>query len=551
MNRDERQTTFAQALKASPVVGGSSKWRFAQGTGVSNSPTVVGIGLQIIGADLDRIDTEKSNEELGTEFEGFVFWGSIGVPSGYEVYIAVFVKRDRHIIFNRLRAMSKAGAAEEGLPNPRHAKRNNNVAVLACQFDRRIYLRNKQHWIEAQGPDDLVNFLPALEPDRVEFAVYGGRGGAARSLSVGAFVGYLSALFPDRCVHEIQPWASTSDVPSNFMVRPSDLKAEDLHGRVADLGGHYPFQLLRDFHVALNHLSHKHFVILTGPSGLGKTGLLMRYAQAVHGLKDAAAEDPYLFLCPVKPDWTDPTGLLGYYDVIISRYVVPPFLRSVLTALSNPSVPVFVCIDEMNIARVEYYFADILSALESRRPIDLHNNPQGYEGTNGEQIPHVVSVPSNLYIVGTVNVDETTHRISDKVFDRANTISLEDVDVSDFLEKLRGREPHLSASIDEAKSLLTKLVTILQGGDLIFGYRVIEEIVRYLCFSVEQGAPDESENIRATLDSQVLQKVLVKLHGSARQRQMLEDLRLALAHHPRSLARVESMCRDLQDFGSF
>jgi len=178
---------------------------------------------------------------------------------------------------------------------------------------------------------------------------------------------------------------------------------------------------VRRFHAPLNFLTHKHFVILSGLSGTGKTQLALRYAHAVHGLTDPKITDPFLFICAVRPEWTDPTGLTGYYDVLSNRYVVPPFLEAVLLATAHPHSPVFVVLDEMNLARVEYYFSDVLSAIETREALQLHSNSVPLEGSTGTSIRAALPLPTNLYIIGTINVDETTNPVSDKVLDRLSS----------------------------------------------------------------------------------------------------------------------------------
>lgn len=135
---------------------------------------------------------------------------------------------------------------------------------------------------------------------------------------------------------------------------------------------------------------------------------------------------------PVRPEWTDPTGLTGCHDVLTNQYKVPQFLEAVLVATAHRDSPVFVVLDEMNLARVEYYFSDVLSAMESRQPIQL---------------------PPNLYVVGTINVDETTSTVSDKVLDRAVVIDMSAVDLPGFLAKLDERDPALAPSIAAAAGL--------------------------------------------------------------------------------------------------
>ena len=153
--------------------------------------------------------------------------------------------------------------------------------------------------------------------------------------------------------------------------------------------------------------------------------------------------DPFLFVCPVRPEWTDPTGLTGYDDVLSNRYIVPPFLEAVMLATAHRDSPVFVLLDEMNLARVEYYFSDALSCIETGEPLQLHSNAVPLEGSTGTSIPAEIPLPANLYVVGTINVDETTNPVSDKVLDRAIVINMSAVHLQDFLATLDAREPGL------------------------------------------------------------------------------------------------------------
>ena len=153
----------------------------------------------------------------------------------------------------------------------------------------------------------------------------------------------------------------------------------------------------------------------------------------------------------MRPEWTDPTGLTGYYDVLSNRYVVPPFLEAVLLATAYPDSPVFVVLDEMNLARVEYYFSDVLSAIETGEALLLHANSVPLEGTTGTSIRAELPLPPNLYITGTVNVDETTNAVSDKVLDRAVVIDMSAVDLAGFLAGLETREPSLARRAPPAR----------------------------------------------------------------------------------------------------
>ena len=93
-------------------------------------------------------------------------------------------------------------------------------------------------------------------------------------------------------------------------------------------------------------------------------------------------------------------------------------------ATAHPNSPVFVLLDEMNLARVEYYFSDVLSCIETGEALQLHSNSVPLEGSTGISISAEMPIPTNLYIIGTINVDETTNPVSDKVLDRAIIIEM-------------------------------------------------------------------------------------------------------------------------------
>jgi len=116
----------------------------------------------------------------------------------------------------------------------------------------------------------------------------------------------------------------------------------------------YPRYIIEDFYalVQTNDL-----IILAGESGSGKTNLIKSFADAIGGKS---------FIIPVKPNWTSSEDLLGYYNPLEKKYLATPFLEALLEAKDNPTIPYFICLDEMNLARIEYYFADFLSLLEER-----------------------------------------------------------------------------------------------------------------------------------------------------------------------------------------
>jgi hypothetical protein len=328
---------------------------------------------------------------------------------------------------------------------------------------------------------------------------------------------------------------------------PLSIPLAEIEAAVIAAGGHYPYGEVRRYHASLNFLANKHFVILSGLSGTGKTQLALRYARAVHGIADPMMQDPFLMVCAVRPEWTDPTGLTGYYDVLSNRYVVPPFLEAVLLATAHPSSPVFVVLDEMNLARVEYYFSDVLSAIETGEPLHLHSNSVPLEGSTGTSIRAELPLPPNLYITGTVNVDETTNPISDKVLDRAVLIDMSAVDLVGFLAGLEERNPSLASARAVCEGRLVAAYALMAEHGLGFGYRVAEEVIRYQAFAEQHiaAAPE------ATIDELMVQKVLVKLRGAEKQRRLLTRLVGVVAGLPRSQAFIARLTADLDDFGSF
>ena len=259
----------------------------------------------------------------------------------------------------------------------------------------------------------------------------------------------------------------------------------------------------------------------------------------------------------VRPDWTDNRGLLGYYNPITRDYQTTPFLRLLLAAAEEqaqaaaeerPPIPFFVILDEMNLARVEHYFSDFLSCLESGEPLHLHDDPLVASGASeaGEVIPMQCVIPRNLFFTGTLNVDESTYMFSPKVLDRAfvlefNSVDLEslgaetDTDTEGSALALKhfdgaleirdkpGPEDYgrfrelLDGALHRA---LRSLHQRLEAEHRHFGYRVATEIGRFVGLARTQAGKDPGMLWEA-LDVAIVAKVLPKLHGT---QQELEDV---------------------------
>jgi MoxR-like ATPase len=274
---------------------------------------------------------------------------------------------------------------------------------------------------------------------------------------------------------------------------PADTIVERIHARGFALAD----SLIRAYHVALQT---KPLVILPGISGTGKTRLTRLYADAIFG-GTLEANEHYL-LVAVQPDWHNARDLLGYYNALNNRFHPTPFLRFLQRAAADPATPFFVCLDEMNLARPEYYLAPILSALETEdHLIDLGVPGDSVEAVSGEQIQNPFRLPLNVRITGTVNVDESSHTLSDKLLDRANVIELTDIDLEAFRQSYR--EP-----IDQAAwPVITQIHAIMTRAGQPFGYRAIAEMLRYI--EQARGVIPPAQ----ALDQQIKQKILPKLRG--------------------------------------
>lgn len=335
---------------------------------------------------------------------------------------------------------------------------------------------------------------------------------------------------------------------------PRTIPFDTLKAAIAALHGHYTDGILRQFHAGLNYLEDKHFVILAGVSGTGKTSLVKRYAYAVHGVDSLESDDPLFFNCAVRPDWTDPSGLTGHFDVFKDQYSVPPFLKAVLTANDYPDSPVFICLDEMNIARVEYYFSDALSAMETGDRLAIHPNAAPAHTSLGFSIEGRIPWPQNLFIVGTINIDETTHPLSHKVLDRAVLIDMSDVELGTLFDTL-AQDGTLTWSVSRCREILSSAQAILSEHGVPFGYRLAAEFIRYHAFWASgQDVPRSN----AAIDDQFVQKVLAKLRGSHEQAELLKQLAAALqtfsgdnAILPKAKTLIRDLQRQLADYGSF
>ena len=290
----------------------------------------------------------------------------------------------------------------------------------------------------------------------------------------------------------------------------------------------YSNLLLKRFIAAL---ITKPFLILTGLSGSGKTKLAQAFVQWI------CQDESQYKIVPVGADWTNREPLLGYPNALQPEvYVMPDsgVLELILEASEKEKSekPYFLILDEMNLSQVERYFADFLSVMESKEEI-----PRYAEGTVENGVPANLRLPSNLFVIGTVNIDETTNMFSPKVLDRANTIEfrvLKD-EMEDFLDNLQdinmealyskgaamaedflrmaSNKSFETEDIEEIKNTLLKFFKELKKTGAEFGYRSASEILRLIN---QLTVLDESLSTDDKLDIAIMQKLLPKLHGSRR-----------------------------------
>lgn len=336
MNLVDRQQQFLEAIQKH--FGTTKATRPNKLFGVSNSAKVVEGGLQ-----LGVVNLDSAREDA----DAFIFACVMKFPPEDEVYFAVLVRKDRATFLQRLAGMKKLGASAKAGVEPglfagdgdeesegaaiKYSARNNLVPIYLAR-DGKLWLRNAGFWNSLNI--DLAPFEPATEPDEIVVALYPPTASARRSLLAREFIGWLGTLVGREKIHELPVWTDTAAVSPGMQRMPSTVPVTEIEAAVKKAGGHYPHDEVRRYHAALNFLAHKHFVILSGLSGTGKTMLALRYARAVHAIADPKVQDPFLMVCAVRPEWTDPTGLTGYYDVLSNRYVVPPFLEAVLLLMS-------------------------------------------------------------------------------------------------------------------------------------------------------------------------------------------------------------------------
>lgn len=359
--------------------------------------------------------------------------------------------------------------------------------------------------------------------------------------------------------------------PQFILETPMKQLVDHCHSYLASKGFSYQWEDVANLMLSIRT---KPFVILAGISGTGKSKIVQFVGEALSAS---------VHLIPVKPDWSDNTDLIGYED--FQQQFRPAALIEILAAAhDDPQRPFFILLDEMNLARVEHYFSDFLSIIETRelnpegqivtKPVITRNPPNlapcSKKNTLDKLLPIGLSIPSNVYVFGTVNMDETTHPFSRKVLDRANTIEFHKVDlkfsnvaqVEDVLPKKISNTDLASPYVtlrdvydvdpeffDQVIDELSSLNSILEKRSLHFGFRIRDEVCFYLYINKQANLMGYED----ALDYQIHQKILPRVYGGEEIRELLQELSGACdGRFPRSYDKTDYMLTRLEHgFTSF
>ena len=309
-------------------------------------------------------------------------------------------------------------------------------------------------------------------------------------------------------------------------------------------------------------IKSKPFLLLAGISGTGKSRIVRELARACWDVdsEEYKAHKPKNFeMVQVKPNWHDSSELIGYVSRIDGvRYVVGPFLKFMVKAIQDPNTPYFLCLDEMNLAPVEQYFAEFLSVVESRKvdkdgnvvtdPLVDYSSTEEYKSLidqlfcdDAERKAYLtevggkrLTIPQNLIVVGTVNMDETTFSFSRKVLDRAMTIEMNEVDLkggltnrhenigkiefADIIGKaVEGVDVYAAHKgvCDKAITYLKSINAALDKTPFKVAYRTRNELLLYVVNNLSWKTDNELEDfvIARALDEITCMKILTRIEG--------------------------------------
>ena len=317
------------------------------------------------------------------------------------------------------------------------------------------------------------------------------------------------------------------------------------------------------FRPYITAIKSKPFLLLAGISGTGKSRIVRELARACweEDSDEYKAQKPKNFeMVQVKPNWHDSSELIGYVSRVSGKaeFVAGDFLKFVAKAWEDQDTPYFICLDEMNLAPVEQYFAEYLSVVESRKcgedgvvttdPILKKEDAEWYFNltaaiTSDDKVrtrfnEDGISIPQNLFVVGTVNMDETTFSFSRKVLDRAMTIEMNEVDLHGGLTKRHesigklGNAELVGSAVegvdvyddntdvcDTALGYLQKVNDVLEVTPFKIAYRTRNEFLLYVVNNLPYNKDKDGNDlpqgyvIARALDEITSMKILSRIEG--------------------------------------
>ena len=351
---------------------------------------------------------------------------------------------------------------------------------------------------------------------------------------------------------EYMSYMNMADTPYNLVSFEKDIEFSEMNG-----------QQQNDYRPYITAIKSKPFLLLAGISGTGKSRIVRELARACweEGSEEYKAQKPRNFeMVQVKPNWHDSSELIGYVSRVSGKaeFVAGDFLKFVAKAWEDREIPYFLCLDEMNLAPVEQYFAEYLSVVESRKcgeggevttdPILKKEDAEWYFDltaalTSEEDVrtrfnKDGICIPQNLIVVGTVNMDETTFSFSRKVLDRAMTIEMNDVNLHGGLTKrhesigMLGKAELVGSAVegvdvyndytdvcDTALGYLQKVNDVLEGTPFKIAYRTRNEFLLYVVNNLPYNKDEDGNDlpqgyvIARALDEITSMKILSRIEG--------------------------------------
>lgn len=430
------------------------------------------------------------------------------------------------------------------------------------------------HYIDSNGREGMtIKSSLSLSPARGDYKIYQNNDG---TLNLKDFFLQRLHLTLENNSNDYFALRKREGYHYDLFYLPASLSVQEIYDRLSLKRNEVQFELFREpaikdvkeqYRPFITAIKSKPFLLLAGISGTGKSRIVRELARACWdvGSTDFKAQKPKNFeMVQVKPNWHDSSELIGYVSRIGADkdgngvvFVAGDFLRFVAKAWENPEIPYFLCLDEMNLAPVEQYFAEYLSVIESRKadkngnistdPI-LKSDEQWYfnltaQLTHKEDIrtqfnAEGICIPQNLIVVGTVNMDETTFSFSRKVLDRAMTIEMNEVNLKSGLdtrhemigklgkteligEKVEGIDVYSDFQnvCDIALDYLQGINDKLEGTPFKVAYRTRNEVLLYVVNNLPYNKDSKGNTlsqdfvIARALDEITNMKILSRIEG--------------------------------------